>query len=100
VALVQRKKIESDSGTYWIEKRAGICFSINQKKVQEILSLWPNSKEVGMLQHSCYELVKTGQCNNCSTVLLVSIERGNYVGDDCDDCIGDDVADGDHSSKC
>ena len=49
--------------------------------------------------------MKTGQCDICSTLLLVSIEWGNYVDDDGDDCIGDDVdnddvAHGDGSSKC
>lgn len=58
-----------------------------------------------MLHQSYYELVKTGQCDSCCSLLLVSIEGGNYVGDDGDDCIGDDVDNdvvpgGDGSSKC
>ena len=49
--------------------------------------------------------MKTGQYDSCCTLLLVIIEGGNYVGDDGDDCIGDDVDNddvpgGEGSSKC
>lgn len=80
-------------------------FFDQSEKVQEILSRRPDNKEVGMLHQSYYELVKTGQCDSCCSLLLVSIEWGNYVGDDGDDCIGDDVdnedvTDSNGSSKC